>query len=234
MSGEAMRMRIELVQLMRRHQVAPKPFTPTALLPAVDHNVIVEGYAAPATIDREHAKFAGRCWLPFRKNIPLLFRHGRPAGEVQEVRSTDEGLYVRALVTDSEAKQCPYFSVAATVHHYMLRNVDDPERFHGLVTCATLDEVSITSTPANPRAVVAHRYPALPVAAYLAAQAESTALLIKGVGYLQRMTGVLADFVRASSAPERPPAPRHPIVPAVRRQTEFARLVEEINCREQH
>src|SRR5262249_23525396 len=34
------------------------PFTGLALLPPVDHDVIVESYASPAVVDREYTKFA--------------------------------------------------------------------------------------------------------------------------------------------------------------------------------
>jgi hypothetical protein len=96
--------------------------------------------------------------MPFKQKIPLLYRHGRPAGEVQEVRSTDKGLYVRALVTDSEARRCTHFSLAATVRSFQLREADDPKRFHGLITCDTLDEISLTNAPANAAATVMQRY----------------------------------------------------------------------------
>ena len=157
MSGDAFKMRIELAQLMRRHQVAPKPFTPIAPLINVEaDSVSVEGLAAPASVDRERMMFGAHCWLPFRREIPLLFRHqpDRPAGTIQEIRSTDQGLFVRALISDDEAKRCPYFSVAATVHGYMLRNVDDPQRFFGLIGCASLDEISVTPDPVHPDALI--------------------------------------------------------------------------------
>src|SRR5262245_9020870 len=117
MSGEAFQKRIALAQLARRHQAAPKPFTPPALLPPVEGDLIVEACAAPAIIDREHTKLGVPGWMPFKPTIPFPYRHGRPAGEVKEIKSTGNGLHVRALVTGAEAKRCSHFSVAATVHH---------------------------------------------------------------------------------------------------------------------
>jgi len=158
MTSEALRMKIELAALMQRHRAGPQPFTPKALLPPVDLDIIVEGIASPCVVDREFTKFSPRCWVqPFNRRIPLLFRHGRPAGKVEEVRITDRGLYVRARVTDPEAKRCPYFSIAATIHHYELRNVDDPVNFHAAIDCATLNEVSLVTDPANAAAIITER-----------------------------------------------------------------------------
>jgi hypothetical protein len=89
MSGEALKKRIELAQLVRRHQAAPKPFTPVAPLINVEAgHVSVEGLAARASVDRERMMFGANCWLPFRREIPLLFRHqqDRTAGTIQEIR----------------------------------------------------------------------------------------------------------------------------------------------------
>ena len=92
-----------------------------------------------------------------------MFRHApdQPAGRLEEIRVDGKGLYVRARVSHAEAKRCPYFSVAATVHAWRICQADDREHFHGLVTSATLDEVSLVPTsPGNPAAVV-QRAPAV-------------------------------------------------------------------------
>ena len=49
-----------------------------------------EGSCAPAVIDSEHMRFAPHCWMPFRREIPLLLRHdaNRPAGGSQIHRPT--------------------------------------------------------------------------------------------------------------------------------------------------
>ena len=233
MTGAAMRMRIEVAQLMRRHQAAPKPFSPAALLPAIDHDVIVEGYAASATtIDREFTKFGPHCWMPFRQNIPLLFRHGRPAGVVQEVRSTDKGLYVRALATDPEARRCSHFSIAATIHGFMLRDIDDRERFHALVTCATLDEVSLTPSPCNPEAKILHRYqPSAAVEMYDIAQRWTSC--VRGiVEALRVINAAKAGATQSTAAPTRT-APRvdRRTAPVVQRpRTGFGNLVRQMEA----
>ena len=108
MTGEAFTLRVALAQLMRRHRVAAAPFTPSPLLAPVN-----EGLAAPATVER--MKFGARCWMPFASEIPLLVKCDctRTAGKVLEVRSTDQGLYVRCVVSDSEAKRCSFFTLNA-------------------------------------------------------------------------------------------------------------------------
>jgi hypothetical protein len=156
MPGEAMRMKLEL----SRYRRTPDPFTPPPLLAPVDHDVIVEGYASPAdVIDREFTRFPAYCWMPLPKEIPLLYRHlsGQPAGKILEAHSTNKGLYVKALVTHPDAKRCSHFSVAATIHGYSIRYPEDHARAYALVTCCSLDEVSIVQSPANPAAKILHR-----------------------------------------------------------------------------
>ena len=88
---------------------------------------------------------------------------------VLAMRDTDQGLYVRALVTHPDAKHCSYFSVAATVHSYSIRQPDDPARCRARIGCATLDEVTITNAPANPHAVFRRYSPSAAVKTYGAA-----------------------------------------------------------------
>ena len=231
MSGEALAMKLKLAQLMRRHQVAPMPCAPTAPLSSVDIDGawMVEGYAAPATIDNEHTKFAPYCWMPFKQNIPLLYRHHRPAGEVKEVRRTDKGLYVSALVTDSEAKRCSHFSVAATIHGFMLRDVEDRERFHALVTCATLDEISLTNAPASPAATVLHRY-------RQPAAVEMYDLATRAVSCMREIVTALrvinAAQPNAAPAPKPRPTPRHaPAHIMSKPPSQFSQLARELSRR---
>ncbi|MET3838758.1 hypothetical protein [Bradyrhizobium sp. OAE829] len=115
--------------------------------------------------------------MPFRQTNPAAVSAWSSGRRIQEVRSTDKGLYVRALVTDPVAKRCSYFGVAATIHNYMLRDVDDRERFHGLISCCTLDEVSLSRLPCNPEAKLLHRYqPSAAVEMYGIAQRWTSCL----------------------------------------------------------
>jgi hypothetical protein len=75
----------------------------------------------------------------------LLLRHdpARIAGTLLKLSHGSGGeLRVRCEVADEEAKRCGGFSVTATIHEFELRDVDDPEKFHALVTRATIgDEI---------------------------------------------------------------------------------------------
>jgi hypothetical protein len=45
-------------------------------------------------------------------------------------------------------------SIAATIERYELRDQDDPQHFHALITRADLDEISLTPKPANSACVI--------------------------------------------------------------------------------
>jgi hypothetical protein len=140
-----MRLRLEIARLMQKHRLSPPPFTPPPLLSAVEHDVIVEGYAAPDLADREYTRFAWYCWFPIRKEIRLVLKHdlNRPVGRVLETRVDDKGLYVRALVSDDSAKSLSYFCVAATILGWRILHAEDPTRVVALVT-SVLDHIATT------------------------------------------------------------------------------------------
>ncbi|MCA1498852.1 hypothetical protein [Bradyrhizobium sp. NBAIM14] len=231
-------MQLELKRLARKHRIAPPPSVPTAPLPPVDGDWIFEGLAAPATIDSERTKFAAECWMPVRQNIPLLYRHGRLAGEVLEVRTTDKGLHVRALVRDNEAKQCTHFSVAATIHGYQLREVNNRESFHAVITCAALDEITLTNAPANPAAVVLHRYRQSAAVEFydivkrgiICAQGVVAALRVMNAAQVAPPQTVAGPDKRSACdlAGSRPTPVKAPTRP--RPKTEFRTLVDAINA----
>jgi hypothetical protein len=64
--------------------------------PVSDGDVYVERLASPATIDCDRMKFGSRCWMPFKKDIPLLYRHqpDRVAGRILELNAIEQGLFV--------------------------------------------------------------------------------------------------------------------------------------------
>ena len=70
MTGEAMRMRMQLARLAQQHRLVPKSFAPTELLPPIDGDVIVAGLVAPAVIDNERTMFAAHCHLPIEESDP--------------------------------------------------------------------------------------------------------------------------------------------------------------------
>jgi hypothetical protein len=223
-TGTAMRMKIELAAAVRELGLVPSPFTPIPQGPVVDHNITLEGYAAPATVDREFMKFAATCWTPFKPDIPVLYRHqsDQPAGRIDLVRVDEKGLYVRARVSHAEAKRCPYFSVAATVHAYRIVQANDRERVHGLITSATLDEVSLVpSSPGNPDAL-AQRAPAV---------AESYDIVKDGILKAIEIVEALKIYAQ-SPRPEPPPRRREkPMQVDPHRATSFGRLIDAIEAR---
>ena len=223
-AGAAMRMRIEL----SRYKRSPPLFSPPALLASVDHDWIVEGHAAPETVDREWMCFAHYAWwpLPRPEKIPLLYRHGRPAGKVLEVRTDERGLWVKALVSDAEAKRCSYFSVAATVHDFRIRHPGDDKLAHALIINATLDEVSIVNdNPGNPDARILVRHRPTSLAGFDLA-IEHAKKLMAHIEAAQRL------FREAPAPPPRPkPKPRVPVEP--HRATPFGQLIQQME-RNQH
>jgi hypothetical protein len=108
MTGQALRMRYQLHELARRHQIpGPAPIAAIPLLAPVEHDLIVEGLAATADVDRQRMKF--RPWaftfLPWQPKPPLLYRHAEPAGELEEMRYDERGrLFVRARERRRESK----------------------------------------------------------------------------------------------------------------------------------
>ena len=147
MSGNAIKLERAIAGLQRQYGLTPPPFVPVPLREAADHDIMLAGYASPATVDREFMRFSPNCWQPFKPDIPVLFRHNstQPAGTLEQIKIDDNGLFVRCLVRHEQAKRCPYFSICATIHDWRLVTGARP---HAEITSATLDEVSLI--PASP------------------------------------------------------------------------------------
>ncbi len=72
--------------LHAKHGTAPDRFAaPPPLAPAVGDQII-EGYASVPIVDRERTLFRADAWSSFKSDIPLLFRHQRPAGGILELK----------------------------------------------------------------------------------------------------------------------------------------------------
>jgi hypothetical protein len=160
--GLALRMKHELHALAARHRVPlPTGAHTEPPLPCCDGPMLLAGYASTFDIDFERTKFAPDSlrWLPWAK--PLLFHRHVPVviGTVDSLNYSDAGLRVVARTDHRLAKLTAAFSIGATIKSYVLRNADSPD-FFAEVLVATLDEISLTSTPANPHALVHERMPA--------------------------------------------------------------------------
>jgi HK97 family phage prohead protease len=197
-SGLAMRMKLDL----SRYRRTPPAFTPLPPLAPVDHDVIVEGYAAPAVVDREFMKFAHYSWTPLPKQTPLLVKHdaNRLAGEILEAFADDRGLFIKARLTDDYAKRLSHFSVTATIRDYRIQNADDPKHAFALVTNCALVEVSMTDIPANPAAKILYRDRSPPALA-------AFDIALAGVGKMRELVALLQE---ANAAPPASVKPKHP------------------------
>jgi hypothetical protein len=161
-SGLALRMRAELAALMRRHNVTLKPQPSIPLAPETACSQILQGLAMTTDVDQERTRIRGFAFgLLSPRRIRLLHRHNEAqiAGEIEDLSYDEHGrLKIRCRVDHEQARRCGGFSVSARVNEYRLRDVDTPN-FFAEVTDATLDEISLTSEPANSRALVRSRFP---------------------------------------------------------------------------
>ena len=103
---------------------------------------------ASADVDQQRSSFAaGSLSWPELKTLPLLIRHdtSKAAGRILDLDYRPDGnLFIRALVTDAEARQMPAFSIAATVIESEIRNADSPSGFHATIRKAVINEISLT------------------------------------------------------------------------------------------
>ena len=77
-------------------------------------DVIIEGWANPATTDRGGERVDPTKWdlVDFQKNPVLLFNHGKdpnygmlPIGGVSQIQATEQGLYARAVISKSASEK---------------------------------------------------------------------------------------------------------------------------------
>jgi hypothetical protein len=234
-TGLAMKMRVELAALARRHGTPPHAAHQLPLHPPSSRPVHICGIAASNSLDNERMKF--RPWalsfLPWRPP-PLLFRHREPCGEITKIWHDERGrVRIEARVDHAEAKQCQGLSVAATIQRYELRDQNDPQSFHALILQADLDEISLTPAPCCPDCVVTNRIAASP-------HNEFFDTAIQGIGKMREMIEVIQrcleppppPTVKAAApriygrVPERPR--RRDLEP--HRQSDFGRLVQQMEA----
>ncbi len=116
MSAEGFRLRVALARQAVRHGTPPVAFDPLPPFEPAVGDVIIEGYASTPALDRTRTVFRHDCWSALApEKIPLLFKHDRVGGKILDLKTTPQGLFVRALVTDREAARCQFFSFAASV-----------------------------------------------------------------------------------------------------------------------
>jgi hypothetical protein len=219
--GEAMRLQLALADVRRRHGVAIPDPPPLPLLPAVDHDVIIEG-SATVPDRRDHHCMRVRGWaLTWPRQLPpLLVSHDAavPAGEILELWYSERGaLQVRARVTHRAAARYQGLSIGAVVEKWELRHVEDPCRFEGVVTQGVLTELSLTPRPTAACALIHTRLHAPPQPSFHELMARRVACCIDLVDVVRALA--TAPAVASASAPE-----------VGRRRSDFRELVERMNA----
>lgn len=166
-------MQYELAELARRFGTpAPQPHHEPPL-PDCEGPMVLSGIASDYQVDGQHMRFRkyALSWLPW-KLPPLRFRHGPDiVGTVDYLEHTDQGLRVRVTTDHFLAKLCGAFSVAGTIYRYRMEDVDSPN-YHAVIEAGWLDEISLTMTPCNARALVYERAPVPPHVEYYRALSE--------------------------------------------------------------
>jgi hypothetical protein len=168
-SGMALRMRAELRAAVKAqgldHATGHTRLEP---LPFIKGPALKEGYAI-VWGHLDHERIAIRKWGMGFSNYdlpPLYYRHQEddgPIGVVTKMEVDAIGLRV-ALVTDHPlGRHCGGLSLGYEVDEFQL--VDLPNRadyVHMLVTQSWIKELSLTPTPAHPKALITSRRPYVP------------------------------------------------------------------------
>jgi hypothetical protein len=154
---------------------------------------LLTGYAATFDTDLDRIAFGPHCftfaWSP--NNLPpLCWKHKDVVGLIERIEITDKGLAVTVKTGHPQARNAGAFSVAVTVHSYKIIDADKPS-FHARIVSCTIDEISLTDKPANPRALVDQRWPT-------SAAAEFWRLLGAKVQILQKMVELERSMLRSN------------------------------------
>ena len=125
-----LRPRAKLAKLAAHHGVEPTPAVHIPLAPPSAEDVIVEGYASTPDLDLTKMIFrrGALCWEGDPRDIPLLISHDRDrvAGEILDLRQKPDGLWIKARITDPEARRLGAFSIGGVVSAHTLHNETRP------------------------------------------------------------------------------------------------------------
>lgn len=158
----ALDMRLELKREADKFGYVPDSITIPLSKEFPNAPTIVHGFASTTDLDLERVQMRRYAFgLMPDINIPLLYKHREvePAGSIRQLMYKDGALWIEALVTHPVAKRCGAFSISAKVDDYTMMNRNRRD-FYAVINRASLREISLTETPANPFALVTHRYPA--------------------------------------------------------------------------
>jgi hypothetical protein len=194
-TGMALRMRCELAELARRHNVTPVPHT-VPLLPSTECSMVLKGFASTGDVDFDRCRFASFSFGLLRKSkTRLLYAHdeAQVAGEILDLGYDPHGnLLVEAKVSHPQAVRCGGFSVGGRIRGYRLVDTDRPT-FHAVIDDCELCEISLTERPANRFALVRSRFPA-------DAQSQFYDDLLKWVDTLKKMVTLLPQVAAATAS----------------------------------
>jgi hypothetical protein len=159
----ALALAVQLRRLRERHAIQSNPL-PLPLGPAIEAKSIkIKGYAATSDVDADRARFAPSCSWPKLdpSKIRLLISHdeAREAGHIDSIEVDSLGrVVVVATITDPFAMRLSGLSISASVERFTIRHADSPTLMAGEIEAVrAVDEVSLTSTPANPKCLVFER-----------------------------------------------------------------------------
>jgi len=130
-------------------------------------NVVIEGFANKATVDRGDEMIATDAWdlSNYKKNPVILYNHGMdklggtPIGKALEVRPTEDGLFLKVQISKSKAPDIQM--IRDLIEERILRafsvgfnpiqteNVDLDGKSIRKITKAELFEVSVVGIPMN-------------------------------------------------------------------------------------
>lgn len=130
------------------------------------NHIVIEGLANAATVDRANELISPKAWEMdnFKKNPIVLFNHGHdpqfgymPVGYAMDVRATDEGLYTKIKLSNSNTEKIR--AVRDLVEEGVLKTfsvgfepLDGTKADNGnhqVITKAQLIEISIVPIPMN-------------------------------------------------------------------------------------
>ena len=181
MTGQALRMAVELRRLRRRWDVYIEEPPPIELAPATQHECIVEGFASTTDVDLDRVQLAPYALSWGTSYPPLILHHDfdRPAGKIEELSYTKNGSVWAKCKVSGEGTRYGAFSVAFEILSYELRDVDTPN-FYSLVKKCELRDLSLVTRPVNTQALIKERDPIPP-------HVQFYDLMAKKVGLLQQL-----------------------------------------------
>ena len=251
-TGQALKMKVELAALMRRHGITQVPYS-LPLAPATPCPMTLSGFASTNDIDAERMRFRGFAFGLLRPScVQLLFKHdsSQPAGVVEKLSYDPYGrLQIECRVDHELGRRLGAFSVGCRIRSYAIHRADSAD-FYAEIEDAALEEVSLTDCPSNPRALVRSRFPVGPhvavfenferyvgalkmLVSVLPALSEAIspaptagAIVRKDVrAFPKRGDNMVGQAIWSNCFPQRPPAPR-------RARSSFSELAEHLRNQE--